>query len=329
MQIILSNKINFTGLTAEQTALLIKRCTYPNPKFFEAQSQGRYTGNIDRQVTLHELTEEGVSVPAGLFNKLIKTATPVIDQRHQHPATIPFTGELRPYQQTFVDDALIAQHGVLVAATGSGKTVSAIALAAKLGQRTLILVKSGDLAKQWIEAVRQFTGLECGMIGGGKNTEGEQFTVGLVQTLCKRDLSLLSYGLVIADEAHNCPAAQFFTVINAMNARYKYGLSATPQRRDSLEFMIHAALGDVTATIAASQLAGKVLPVVVSTQIINFDGEPETWGEFINALVDNPARNEFIIALAKQTKPVIILCSQVRHCEILRPFPQTKIPKNE
>ncbi|MFU8789519.1 MAG: DEAD/DEAH box helicase [Methylobacter sp.] len=317
MQITLTNKIHFTGLTGEQTALIVDHCTRPNPKFYEAQKQNRYTGNIPREICLAEITDSGVNVPIGLFNSLIKSSTRVIDRRNLHPVTIPFTGELRAYQETFVNDSLIAQQGVLVAATGAGKTVSAIALASKLGQRTLILVKSGDLAKQWQAAIKQFTGLDCGLIGGGKNFEGEQFTVGLVQSLCKRDLSLLSYGLVIADEAHNCPAAQSFTVINGLNARYKYGLSATPQRRDSMEFMIHAALGDVTATIEVSQLEGKVLPVAVKTYNVDFNADVETWGEFISALVDDAARNDLIVKLAHQSKPVIILCSQVRHCEIL------------
>ena len=41
----------------------------------------------------------------------------------------------------------------MVAATGSGKTVCGIAMASQLNQRTLILVKSKDLATQWREAI--------------------------------------------------------------------------------------------------------------------------------------------------------------------------------
>ncbi len=205
-----------------------------------------------------------------------------------------------------------------MAATGAGKTVSGIALASRLKQRTLILVKSKDLAEQWRESIRRFTGLDAGQIGSGKNTEGEQFTVGLVQTLNKLDLSVLDYGLIIADECHNSPASQFYQVITSINARYKYGLSATPQRRDDMEFMIHAALGPIVAEVMQEQLGDKVLPVEVYPLRCPFQSEVDSWTGFINALVDDDYRNHLLVHIArKQVKPTIILTAQVRHAETL------------
>jgi superfamily II DNA or RNA helicase len=250
-------------------------------------------------------------------------ADEIDDQRNTHPVKIPFHGVLRAYQDHFVSNAHHFEGGVLVAATGSGKTVAGIALASRLMQRCLILVKSSDLANQWLDAINQFTGLEAGLIRRGKKTEGAQFTVALVQSLIKMDVSSLNYGMLIADECHNAPANQFYTVINALNCRYKYGLSATPQRRDSLEFMIHAALGEIVAEIDEDQLSGKVLPVKVRTIQHPFSGNPESWNDFINILINDDARNDLIISQARlQTKPTIILCSQVRHCEILTTLAQ-------
>lgn len=193
-------------------------------------------------------------------------------------------------------------------------------MASRLKQRTLILVKSKDLAKQWVEAIKQFTGLDAGLIGGGKQSEGEQFTLGLTQTLSKRELSPLHYGLVIADECHNLPANQAYTVMNGLNAKYKYGLSATPQRRDNLEFMIAGAIGPICSEINQDQLQGKVLPVHITTVEAPFNSEVESWTEFLNVLVDDEQRNKMIVDRAtKSSKKVatIILCSQVRQCELL------------
>ena len=126
---------------------------------------------------------------------------------------------------------------------------------------------------------------------------------------------------MIADECHNLPASQAYTVMNGLNAKYKYGLSATPQRRDNLEFMIHGAVGGIVSEIEAHELEGKVLPVNVKSIHVPFNSQHiESWTEFLNCLVDNEERNQMIVrkAIAASKKMgTIILCSQVRHCEIL------------
>ena len=320
MKLKLSNQIEiFTTLDIEKE--LIQQFTFVNPKYNDAISFSRSTRGIDRQISLIENTDNGLMAPMGTLDYLLETYRPeVIDQRTAVEVNIPFTGTLRPYQEQFIDNALNHTIGLLVAATGSGKTVCGIALASRLKQRTLILVKSKDLAEQWKEAIKQFTGLGSGLIGGGKCKEGDQFTIGLVQTLVKKDLSLLEYGLVIADEAHNLPSNQAFTVMNGLNSQYKYGLSATPQRRDNMEFMIHGAIGQIISTIEPESLDGKVLPVCVSTIEMPFNAEVGSWAEFLNTLVDDEQRNQVIVdraVKASQAMGTIILCSQIRHCELL------------
>lgn len=317
MKITLSNHIEITCIDSDTLETIEKHCTHQNPAYWEAKKQGRYCGDVDRFINLSERTENGLIVPIGLLDYL--RGSELADNRNMHPVSIPFNGKLRDYQKQIVIDARKTKGGVIVAATGAGKTVSGIALAARLGQRSLILVKSRDLAKQWQESIKQYTGLDAGLIGGGKRTEGAEFTIGIVQTLVKRDCSELNYGLVIGDEIHNAPASQFYNVIGSINARYKFGLSATPQRRDSLEFMIFAAVGPICATVSTEQLTNKVLPVEVKSYSVPFDANVESWQEFISELIDNDSRNDFIVRAAKhyQAAPIIILCSQVRHCEIL------------
>ncbi len=324
MKITLSNQIEIQT-TPDNEQQIIEQFTFANPKYQDAISFGRSTRGIDRYLYLVEREENKpiprLMAPMGILDYLLTTFKPeVIDQRNEALVSIPFTGTLRPYQETFVNDAMITKGGLMVAATGSGKTVCGIAMAARLKQRTLILVKSKDLAEQWRGAIKQFTGLDAGLIGGGKNIEGKQFTIGLTQTLCKRDLSQLEYGLVIADECHNLPSNQAYTVMNGLNAKYKYGLSATPQRRDNMEFMIHAVLGNICASIQQDQLQGKVLPVHVSAIQVPFDAEVDSWTEFLNVLVDDEQRNQVIVERAVKASTsmgTIILCSQVRHCELL------------
>jgi superfamily II DNA or RNA helicase len=209
--------------------------------------------------------------------------------------------------------------GVVIAPTGSGKTTMGIEIASRLAQRCLILVKSIDLAKQWQAAIKRFTGLECGLIGGGKWQEGEAFTVGLTQTLVKYENSL-DYGLVIVDECHNIPAAQAYMVINRQTAKYRLGLSATLQRRDNLEFMIHASLGPVVAEVKAAEVGSAVLPVTVSTHRHDFKGNPDSWSAFINQLEVDNERNRVLVESSIKSSlatGTAVLTATVSHAEKL------------
>ncbi|WP_232529253.1 DEAD/DEAH box helicase [Methylomonas koyamae] len=208
---------------------------------------------------------------------------------------------------------------MIVAPTGAGKTTMGIELAARLGQRCLILVKSKDLAEQWQQAITRFTGLDCGMIGGGKWIEGEQFTVATVQTLAKRGADL-GYGLLLVDECHNAPAEQSFAVINRQAAKYRFGLSATPQRRDGLEFMIHAALGPIAAVVKPNEVEGAVLPVVVERVFYPLQGNPQSWQAFNKLLANDENRCRLVVARAIQASHAggtAILTSTIEHAERL------------
>lgn len=157
------------------------------------------------------------------------------------------------------------------------------------------------------------------MIGGGKWQEGGAFTVGLIQTLVKHEASL-DYGVVIVDECHNIPAAQAYAVINRQAAKYRFGLSATLQRRDNLEFMIHAALGAVTAKVEANEVGGSVLPVTVLTLRYDFKGNPDSWAAFINLLEMDDERNRVLVARAiksSRTMGTAVLTVTVSHAEKL------------
>jgi superfamily II DNA or RNA helicase len=325
MKLTLKNQITITTpiqFSEAENRAIESIGVHNNPAYAEALRFGRSVRMIPKEIQLCKRVGNTWIVPIGLLDEILDEMpyAEVDDRRKPCPVTIPFTGSLRDYQEQFISDAMDFKSGVMVAATGSGKTVSGIAMAARLGQRCLILVKSKDLAKQWQDAIKQFTGLDAGLIGGGKDSQGGQFTIGLIQTLCKRDLSQLDYGLVICDECHNTPAQQAYSVINGINARYKFGLSATPQRRDNLEFMIHGALGVIVSEIEPHELQGKVLPVHITTRAVAFTGCAESWQEFLTELVSDEARNRMIIndAIRSASKRgTIILCAQVAHCEAL------------
>lgn len=320
MKIILNSEINLIGLSPADARKVESDLAFDNPQYFEAVRQGRSTWKIPRKIVLAREIDGGLAVPVG-FNCSWLTGAEILDSRRVCPVSIPANINLRNYQSEAVGKLVDSGGGVLVAPTGSGKTVTAIALAARLGQRTLILVRSTDLARQWIDAVKKFTGLDAGLVGGGKNTEGDQFTIGLVQTLAKRDLSDMDYGCVIVDECHALPSAQAFAIVNRLDARYKFGLSATPNRRDNLDFMIFLAVGPIAHEIKIESVGDAVLPVEV--RAIHIDcrlPEVGSWSKFVDALANQSERNALILLETlkfAQKTGVAVLTSTVDHAERL------------
>lgn len=320
MKAILSNKIDLTDLTKHEEVIVKKSTTFTNPAFITALKQGRNLHRIPQTIELFTQTEIGLSIPRGVCLKTLGLAIQSIEDRtNKHPVSITTSIKARPYQERVIQQSLAAGGGVIVAPTGAGKTTMGIEIAARLGQRCLILVKSRELAQQWQGAIKKFTGLGAGIIGGGKWVEGDEFTVATVQTLVKHELSL-DYGLVIVDECHNVPAQQAYEVINRQAAKYRFGLSATPQRRDGLEPMIHAALGPVVAEIKQSEVEGAVLPVVVSTIHHDFNGSPKSWADFLGKLAADASRNQLIIKSALKSSQITgtaVLTSTIEHAETL------------
>ncbi len=257
MKAIVSDRLYLTGLTDEQTDQIKQAFTFQNPKYDEAQQFGRSTRSIPFSLGLFEDTPDGLAIPRGHTPDWLKNCE-IQDDRNSRPVQIITSIESRLYQERVIRLAVEHGGGVIIAPAGAVKTTMGIELAARLGERCLILVKSLDLAKQWQVAITRFTGLECGLIGGGKWLEGEAFTVGVSQTLVKHESSL-DYGLVIVDECHNIPAAQAYRVINRQKAKYRFGLSETLQRRDNLEFMIYAALGAVVAEVKADEVGAAAI----------------------------------------------------------------------
>ncbi len=318
MKALLKDKIYLTLNDADDYFKITQALCFENPKYKEAIQFGRSTRNIPPYIDLYENMPGGIIIPRGIAFDWLKYDE-VDDQRNSHPVSITSIIEQRDYQTKIINEAVKHHQGIIVAPTGAGKTTMAIEIAARLGERCLILVKSVDLAKQWQAAVKRFTGLECGLIGSAKWQEGEAFTVGLIQTLVRRPESL-DYGLVIVDECHNIPAKQAYTVINRQAAKYRFGLSATPQRRDNLEFIMHAALGQVIATVNPQELGGAVLPVTVSILSYPFKGDPGSWPEFIHQLTQDARRNQLLVSKAiksSKTTGTAVLTATVNHAEEL------------
>lgn len=167
----------------------------------------------------------------------------IIDKRSEGAEIdVEYAGpELRWYQKEAVERYLSSYGvGTLVLPTGTGKTLTALAIVSRIRRRTLIIVHKIELLNQWVECIRKYLRgrFKLGVIGAGEFRLGD-ITVAMVQTLVKNLERIPNdyFGLVIFDEAHHVPADTFWRIANYFSPKWRLGLTATPYRAKTEEAM--------------------------------------------------------------------------------------------
>ena len=240
---------------------LQERFTYQNPRHAEAERLGFSTFGIPKTICLVEETGSSLILPRGLIahlfvnNPFLQIEDRTVTRAAEFGASRII---LKNYQVEPVNQLSVKFQGLLHAPPAAGKTVMAIELIFRQGQRSLILVHTKDLLQQWVERVRTFADTEPGVISADR-FDIKPITIGMVQSLTKPLGSqfVSQFGLVLLDECHHCPAISFQTLISQFPARYRYGLTATPERRDGLSFLLHAVMGPIQATVGKEELFAK------------------------------------------------------------------------
>ena len=155
---------------------------------------------------------------------------------------------LRDYQVAAVERvaAALDRRPILVAPTGSGKTVMAVALVERLGLPTLWLAHRKELIVQAADRLHAH-GLTTGIImpGFARYTKAP-VQVASIATLHRRMNSLPVAGLIVVDEAHHAAADSYRTILDNYPNAAVVGLTATPFRLDG------AGLGDLFGEIVVS-----------------------------------------------------------------------------
>ena len=74
---------------------------------------------------------------------------------------VEYNAILRETQKNAVDTLLKYDNGLLIAPTGSGKTIMGMEVISRLKKPTLILVEKVKLLDQWKERINQFLKIYC------------------------------------------------------------------------------------------------------------------------------------------------------------------------
>ena len=222
-------------------------------------------------------------------------------------------------------------HGVLSLPCGYGKTTVALAIACKLGYRTMIIVHKTFLANQWKERIQEFCpGATIGIVQQNKVEVEADFVIAMLQSLSQREYTFEQFesiGTVIVDEAHHICARSFSQSLFKLCPKHIYGLSATPDRADGLTKILHWFMGSTFFSIERTQQ--KQVEVFTLNFVCNrFKLPPPTMKngkpslpEMITNLTELPERNAMLIELIKKassgTRQLIVLTDRRNHCTYL------------
>ena len=223
MKAVISNRI-YLQVTDEYKEVLSKELTYTIPSYnpkdppLVIKNMARIRGGL-------------VTIPVGRMD-LIPDGYEIVDSRVNMPVELPrFKHDLRSSQKDVYDE--VEDNCIINAWVSWGKTFTGLAIAGKLGQKTLVVVHTVPLRNQWTREVENVFGFTPGIIGSGKFNISPPIVIGNTQSLY-RNIPRVSkeFGTIILDEMHHVSSPTFSKVIDTSYARYKIGLSGTIERKD-------------------------------------------------------------------------------------------------
>lgn len=286
VRIVLADRIyiDSSGMSNKTKRQLRRMATFSNKQYF--QNQAMDMPNYDESRFIYLGSDEGkyIVLPRGLREEILKKfdnagiSYKIEDKRSQgRKLNISFKGELRESQIPAVETMLENETGILHAATAFGKTVVCCDMIARRGISTLILVDRADLMNQWIKRLDEFLDIDeelpeyqtktgrtrkrkslIGNLQGAHDTLTGIVDVAMIRSLKKKDgfhPMLKEYAQVYFDECHHAASESAIEVLQEINAKYVYGVTATPKRGDGKEKINEFLLGPIRYRFTAKDRA--------------------------------------------------------------------------
>lgn len=279
-----------------------------------------------------------IAVPRAYGLKLIaKEGIPFTDERSKgvafrFPKVVTHTGDYE-YQDEFVQrivQCCATMSDFLVqAATGKGKTVCALSVAQKRGRATLVVVDQDNLMQQWKKECKQVLGIKDSQIGTVQGPicdyKGKGVVVAMMQSLVQREYPEEFYdyfGTVVFDEAHTAGAPTFSQALLMFSAEARFGISATIDRRDALQRIIHWNLGEVAVELTDKHDASYLYYLESDTVYSWYANISPKIGRILTEVADDPVRNTVIVEAIKwlyeSGRDVLVISDRIEQLENLK-----------
>jgi len=329
------------NLNARTIHSIRKSATIWNNQYFLFQRMHKpiFSKNTPMTLSEYEETDTYINVPRGLKLEIEKSFLNTIKLKENtilgNVIDVGFKGKLYSYQEKVINKALKRDMGIIIAPTGSGKTVMALYMIAKMQRSTLIVLENKQLLRQWIDRINQFLEYPVaklkrdnyiGEFSGSKKKLKGNIDVALIQSLANiEDVAVFdNYGVVIIDECHHSANATYRYVLKQLKAKNIYSFTATPQRADGQDKIINMYLGDIIAKVDNKDIEQyrnyQQLLIPRFTTFSTFD-DTSSFIMILDMLIKNEKRNRQItkdvIKEFRNSKNCIILSERIEHLNIL------------
>ena len=289
MKAVISNRI-YLEVTETYKEVLNKELTYTIPSFkptdppLVIKNMARIKSNL-------------VSIPVGRTD-LIPEDYEIVDKREYIPVELPeFKFDLRESQKEVYDS--IEDNAIINAWVSWGKTFTGLAIAGKLGQKTLVVTHTVPLRNQWAKEVEKVYGFKPSIIGSGSMDLTGPVVIGNTQTLYRNIPAIRhAFGTIILDEMHHVSSPTFSKIIDSSYARYKIGLSGTIERKDGKHVVFRDYFGHNVYKPPKENFMTPSVHVLRS-EIRFMDGAKIPWANKVTKLAnDNEYRHTIAMAAA-------------------------------
>lgn len=313
--------------------------TFANPEFYKKQRLRMSVYNIPMVIDCSKEDEKYLKIPRGTYEYLCDLCNDqnvkikVSDKRNNgEKLDIKFNGKLREEQELALNKMLEYDTGILHAPTGFGKTVISCKMISERNVNTLVITHTLQLLRQWKERITEFLDIEeVGQIGGGKNNVTNKIDVASIKTIWnngKFNDIVKSYGMIIIDECHHLAAFTYESAVNTVNAKYVYGVTATPDRENGHTPIIKMQCGDIRYEVDFKKFNKNLnipMKVYVKNNHLSFVDKnitDYTINEINNLIVKDVIRSEKIIKDVKEEfkngKNILVLTERIEHMEYFK-----------
>ena len=296
---------------------LRRELSVPNPEFIRLVRSGKtkIAANTPQRIDCTLETPEGLRVPRGAADVVRRLAA---EENHElvfedsrasgGELHVPkWERELRDYQSE--GSELIRKHvqGIVVLPCAGGKTTLGLGAIWQVRKPTIVVVPTEDLLDQWTAELAAHMGISAGFVARGK-MQLRPVTIAVINSLLPAldafpELGRL-WSFVILDEAHMAPASTFQRLLYMLPAKFRLGLTATPDREDGASKLVEWSFGPRLLERTAPDLIarGWLTAPMVEPVVTNFrhDGDATTNRRrkvLEDALIVDAARNAQICDL--------------------------------
>lgn len=250
-------------------------------------------------------------------------------------------------QTRFIDETVAllrdGDNFISRAPTGFGKTACGMEVIAQVGKKTLIVVTKEDIKDQWVKAAGDFLNLSSqhiGIIQGDDCDVAHDLCIAMIHSMGKLERYpkevWQDFGLVIWDECHRIGAEMFSNSGWVVPAKRRWGLSATPHRKDGKDLLLTAHIGPIKVTTDLMWLKPKIIVKKSKFKLprVPRNGAwvplPHEHGRVMHVnklLADDFSRNcmmlDFVLEAYKKERRTIIFSDIKAHLETLHDLLRT------